>query len=344
MIMDSNILITEIQGGIKSYRITRIHLFTSEFQVQSNKEGALELIVTLLPYSILVVLGTYLVSTKSYVYVAPVSIISALFIVRLFMILHDCSHRSFLSNSRWNDWVGRVLGLLTLTPFTCWRRFHAMHHATSGNLDKRGMWDVWTLTVREYRDLGYLGKLKYRLYRSPISLFIIGPIVLFAIRQRMTYYIPCSWREAKYSVYKTNAALIALLIVFHGFNFATSFIMFYIVTMVFASSIGVWLFYVQHQFESSYWVNQPNWNHRDAALMGSSYYKLPKIIEWLTANIGYHHIHHLNTRIPYYRLVDCYQKLAGLQEINILTFRESLKCASLKLWDEDRKRMVKFWM
>ena len=263
-------------------------------------------------------------------------------LVRLFMLQHDCGHLSMFSSKHANDWVGRALGVLTLTPYDYWRHAHALHHASSGNLDKRGMGDIETLTVAEYAALDARGKLRYRLYRNPIVLFIVGPIYLFVLAHRLPNGVfklgPASW----ISVMGTNAALLVasgLLIYWLG---VVPFLAVHLPIVCLGAAIGVWLFYVQHQFDETHWSRPPEWTHEDAALNGSSYYDLPQPLRWFTGNIGIHHLHHLSSRIPFYRLPKVLKDYPELKDKGRITLWQSIKCVNLTLWDEASRKLVSF--
>jgi len=304
-------------------------------------ESITQLGLSFLLYAIFLILGLAIART-SYLLALPFAIATAAFLVRLFIIQHDCGHGSFFPSKKWNDTAGFFIGALTMTPYQCWRKFHAIHHAGSGNLDARGIGDVRTLTVREYYSLNWKNKFAYRFYRTPIVLFGLIPFMLFVFRQRLTYYLPKKWKKERVSVHWTNFCILLFLsMTIYAYDFATV-IIFYGCIMAMAASTGVWLFYVQHQFEGAYWERHGNWSFQDAALKGSSYYKLPQPLEWLTASIGFHHIHHLNVGIPNYRLAECFRRHSELSCTSTLTLRNSLKCLSLRLWDEDRRRMVGF--
>lgn len=268
------------------------------------------------------------------------AVINGGFLVRLFAIQHDCGHGSFFSSRRLSDWTGRVLGIVTLTPYDVWRRTHTIHHSHAGNLDKRGIGDVHTLTVAEYNALTPFQAFKYRLYRHPLVMFGLGPTYLFFIQNR----IPLGLQGRVYwvSAMATNLAMaVALLLVFAvGGWQALAFI--FLPTTLVAASAGVWLFYVQHQFETTHWENEPDWQIHEAALHGSSHYDLPLVLRWMTANIGIHHVHHLYSRIPFYRLPEVLKDHEELVEVSRLTLRESLACASLDLWDEASQRLISF--
>jgi omega-6 fatty acid desaturase (delta-12 desaturase) len=265
------------------------------------------------------------------------------FLVRLFMIQHDCGHGSFFRSRAVNDWVGRVIGVVTLTPYDYWKRTHAAHHAGSGNLDRRGMGDVSTITVREYLAMNWRGRLGYRLYRHPAVMFGLGPSYLFILQHRAPLGLMrgAGWNPW-ISTMATNAgiALAATgLIWLIGIG---PFLLIHLPVAVLAASIGVWLFYVQHQFEETTWAHEPVWSHPEAALHGSSHYDLPLVLRWLTANIGVHHVHHLNSRIPYYRLGEVLQNHPELAGVSRLTLWQSLRCIRFALWDEAASRLVSF--
>ncbi|WP_394821613.1 fatty acid desaturase [Pendulispora albinea] len=277
----------------------------------------------------------------SYALTVLVAIPTAGSLVRLFVLQHDCGHGSFFASRKANEVVGFALGVLTMTPFQCWRRYHYVHHASSSNLDRRGFGDVRMLTVREYMELTPFRQWVYRLYRSPFVLFGVGPFLLFVLRQRLTYYIPKDWKVERLSVHVTNAAILACVLGMILLVKPAPFFAVHVPVMAFAASMGVWLFYVQHQFEDTYWRRRTDWDFVAAGMRGSSHYDLPPVLRWFTADIGIHHIHHLDCRIPNYRLRECLEANPELAKVPRLTLRASLACASLKLWDEDSQRMVR---
>jgi omega-6 fatty acid desaturase (delta-12 desaturase) len=264
------------------------------------------------------------------------------FLVRLFMIQHDCGHGAFFRSRLANDWVGRVIGVLTLTPYDCWRRAHAIHHATSGNLDRRGFGDIDTLTVCEYQSLSAWDRLRYRVYRHPFVLFGLGPTYLFLLQQRLPVgFMRGGWRPWV-SAMATNLAIglfSATMIWAVGLG---SFLLVHLPITLLGASIGVWLFYVQHQFADTFWARNEEWDVREAALRGSSYYDLPAVLRWFTANIGMHHVHHLCSRVPFYRLPHALRVHPELARIGRITLQESLRCVRLTLWDETAHRLISF--
>jgi omega-6 fatty acid desaturase (delta-12 desaturase) len=263
-------------------------------------------------------------------------------LVRFFIIQHDCGHGSFLPSRRANDAVGRIMSVLTLTPYGLWRREHAMHHAGSGNLERRGVGDIETWTVEEYLSRSWHQRLRYRVYRNPVFLFGFGVPFYFLILQRLPWFHGLPARESWKSVAGLNAVMLVLygaLAVWLGLGTTLKVL----VPIVFvASAVGGWLFFVQHQFEETLWDDPEEWDFQVAAINGSSYYALPRVLQWFTGNIGLHHIHHLNSMIPNYRLQECMDALPVLGNINRLTVGESLKCVRLTLWDPEQRRLVGF--
>jgi omega-6 fatty acid desaturase (delta-12 desaturase) len=267
---------------------------------------------------------------------------AALLLVRLFIVQHDCGHGAFFRSARVSDVVGSVLGVFTLTPYHYWKRAHGIHHATSGNLDHRGVGDIDTLTLDEYLARNAWGRFKYRVYRHPLVLFGVGAALHFVVRHRLPMLAPRAWRRERLGILWTDVALAAFIVGMSLLVGLDAFLRVYVPVVVVSCSVGVWLFYVQHQFEPTYWEHDPSWTYASAALEGSSYYQLPKVLQWLTGNIGLHHIHHLNARIPNYRLQRVLDAFPELQQAPRITLWESVRCVSLKLWDEENRRMVPF--
>jgi omega-6 fatty acid desaturase (delta-12 desaturase) len=263
------------------------------------------------------------------------------FLVRMFMIQHDCGHGSYFPSKTANEWAGRLIGVLTLTPYDYWRRTHAVHHATSGDLDRRGLGAVETLTVEEYRALPRLKRLGYRLYRHPLVMFGLGPAYLFFLQQRLPVGLMRD-RRAWASTLSNSAGVVVMFGTVGWLLGPAAVLLVMVPSLVFAGTIGVWLFYVQHQFEDTVWAKDPAWDAHQAALHGSSHYDLPGILRWFTANIGVHHVHHLASRIPYYRLPQVLDDHPELKNLGRLTLMQSLGCVRLVLWDEDQKRLIRF--
>jgi omega-6 fatty acid desaturase (delta-12 desaturase) len=298
----------------------------------------LDLATSVVPYLALSFV-MYLALSVSYLLVLVLAIPAAGFLVRTFILFHDCSHGSFLRSRRANAWLGAVLGLLVYSPFLRWRHDHAIHHATSGDLDRRGGGDVRTLTVAEYNALPPRARLGYRLFRNPLIMFGIGPIVALLIGPRLVA------RDARprmrRSVIGTNIAL-AVIVGTLCWLLGWSFLLVQAPTIMLAGSAGIWLFYVQHQFEDAYWEDTNNWSYADAALRGSSYLKLPKILQFFSGNIGLHHVHHLNARIPNYNLQRAHDDNPIFHGVPTLSLSDGLHSVRLKLWDEDSGRLVSF--
>lgn len=264
-------------------------------------------------------------------------------LVRLFIIQHDCGHGSFFKSRVANDALGRALCVLTLTPYTGWKKGHAAHHASTGNLDRRGRGDVETLTVAEYEALPPLKKLGYRLYRNPLVMVLLGAPTNFILLQRLPTGSAFRDRETRRSIMALNVALVLVFGLPMAFFGVLPVLGAYLPVMIIASWIGNWLFYVQHQFEGTYWEREGDWNFHAAALRGSSYFKLPRILQWFSGNIGLHHIHHLCSRTPNYRLQACLDSAPELQSVTRqISLRESIGCWRLSLWDEQRKLLVGF--
>ncbi len=262
--------------------------------------------------------------------------------VRLFIIQHDCGHGAFFKNKLLNDTIGWTLGVMTMTPYEFWKRAHSLHHATSGNLDRRGIGDITTLTVREYQELSSYRRLLYRLYRHPIVLLGIGPAYMFLIRHRLPVGMFTMSLATWTSTMATNLAFAVFAVVMMWIFGIAPFILIHLPIIVLAATFGVWLFYVQHQFEDTVWLRDDQWDMSGAALYGSSFYDLPPVLNWFSGNIGLHHIHHLCSKIPFYRLTQVMRDNPELGTIGRLTLRESLSCINLTLWDETRQKMVRF--
>ena len=263
------------------------------------------------------------------------------FVIRTFIFMHDCAHGSFLPSQRWNDAVGYATGVLSLTPFAQWRRDHAMHHATSGNLDRRGTGDVYTLTVSEYLALSRWKQLGYRLVRNPVFLLFVGPLYLVATH-RLRPRVPSTGAKQTLSVWMTNAGIAAILALL-WWTIGIKMILLVILPPYYLAFVtGVWLFYVQHQFEDAYWEEHKDWDYATAAINGSSYLRLPTVLRWFTGNIGLHHVHHLGPRIPNYRLQRAHDENEIFHEAPVLTMREGVRALTLSLWDEARHRLIRF--
>ncbi len=276
--------------------------------------------------------------TISYWLTFALALLAGGLLVRVFIIFHDCGHGSFFKSQRANNFLGFITGLLTFTPYFHWRWEHSVHHATSGHLDKRGTGDVWTMTVQEYLEASRGKRFAYRLTRNPVILFGLGPLYLFLLHQRF----PKSKSDVreKFSVYWMNTAIFAVAVGLSMVFGIGTYLLLQIGVMLVAGGAGVWMFYVQHQFEDVYWERAEEWDYTAAALQGSSFYKLPKVLQWFTGNIGYHHIHHLSPRIPNYNLERCHNANPLFQKVKPITLVTSLKSMTFRFWDEKRKRLI----
>lgn len=303
-----------------------------------TRDSLIQVLTSVIPY--LVLWGLMMWSLRIFYWLTlAISVLCAGFLIRSFIVFHDCCHGSFFKKQKWNDALGAFLGILVFTPYDYWKHNHAIHHATAGNLDKRGIGDVTTWTVEEYLSASWWKRLGYRIMRNPFFLFTIGSSAMFLIIHR--FYRKQTGKRERRSVIFTNLALLVLFLLLGLLFGFREVIMVQLPIIAIGTSIGVWMFYVQHQFEGVYWERAAHWSFVRAGLEGSSYYKLPALLQWFTGNIGFHHIHHLGPRIPNYRLPACFRDNPELQ-VKPLTILESFKCVRLNLWDEANKRMVGF--
>ena len=299
-----------------------------------------ELLITLGPFILLWCIAWWSLSV-SYWLTLAISLFNAAFLLRLFAIQHDCGHGAFFKSRSTSDWIGRTIGVLTLTPYDVWRRTHSIHHSASGNLGRRGMGDVHTLTVAEYRDLSPMNRLLYRLYRHPIVLFGLGPGYLFLFQNRLPLGFMASGRYWL-SAMSTNIGVFVGLALILYFGGLMPILLIFLPSTLLAATAGVWLFYVQHQFETTHWAADEDWELHEAALHGSSHYVMPSVLQWFTANIGIHHVHHLYSRIPFYRLPEVLCDHIALAEGSRMTIRESMASVHLHLWDEETRKLISF--
>jgi len=310
------------------------------YRATNNGRASLELGITLVPFVVLYAAMIWSLSV-GYWLTLLLALPTAAMLVRMFAIQHDCGHGAFWSSKRANDWLGRFIGVLTFTAYDDWRREHALHHSCSGNLDRRGFGDIATLTVREYCALSKVQRLGYWLYRHPVVLFGLGPSWLFLLRHR--------WPSSKtnnmmplLSTHSTNIGIVFISVALIWLIGWKAFLMVQVPVIVLAASVGVWLFYIQHQFDETHWENNPDWQREHAALHGSSYYDLPQPLMWLTGNLGIHHVHHLSSSIPFHKLPRVMRDYPELKDINRLTLWRSLRCVPLTLWDEEKKALISF--
>jgi len=311
----------------------------ARFQVASLWRARWQLINSLVPY-VFLWFAMDRALLVSYWLMLPIAILAAGFLVRIFIIFHDCGHGSFFRSKRANNATGALAGLVLLTPYRHWRWQHSLHHGTAGDLDRRGSGDIWTLTVQEYLQSTRSRRLAYRLARNPIVLFVIAPLYVFVVQHR--FASATAPKRERRSVHLTNWALLAAVLVMSVVIGLKALLLIQLTVSAFAGALGLWLFYVQHQFEGAYWARSVDWNYTAAALQGSSFYKLPRILQWFTGNIGFHHIHHLSPRIPNYHLQRCHDADPFFETIKPLTLLTSLKCLTHRLWDEQRNAFVGF--
>lgn len=311
----------------------------ARYQKPSVGRAAWQIVNTLVPYATLWYL-MYLSLAVSYWLVVPLAILAGAFLVRMFIIFHDCGHGSYLKSQTANHILGAITGVLTFTPYYHWRWEHAIHHSSSGDLDRRGTGDIWTLTVQEYLESSRWRQFSYRLARNPVILFVIAPMFLFLGINRIPK--PRAPLRERYSVYWTNLAVGMMAIGLIWIFGLKAYLIIQLTILMVAGSAGVWLFYVQHQYEGVYWERAEKWDYVAAALQGSSFYKLPKVLQWFSGNIGFHHIHHLSARIPNYHLEKCHDAEPLFQTVKPVTLFSSFKSFTFRLWDEQRRKLVGF--
>ena len=299
-----------------------------------NRRKAIQQILeTFAPFFALWALMAVMVQQgHSYWIILALSVVVAAFQVRIFILFHDCCHGSFFASRRANRILGYVSGILTFTPFEQWRRSHAIHHDTVGDLDRRGVGDIWTLTVEEFLAAPRWKRLAYRIVRNPFTLLLVGTTIVFLINQR--YFHKLDRKRERWSVIVTDIAMAVIVVVASVTIGIRTYVLVQLPVTLIAGAAGLWLFYVQHQFEGVYWARHEVWDPMKAALEGSSFYKLPKLLQWFTGSIGFHHVHHIQQRIPNYNLEQCYNDIPALRGVKPLSVRQSLRCARLHLWDE----------
>lgn len=316
-------------------------LALKQFELPSGRKAAWQLITTLLPYFGFLVLMYYTTRWNWPVWgTILLAIPAGAFLIRLFIFFHDCVHGSFVRSPRAITVLGNILGILTFTPFSEWRRTHGVHHSTAGNLDRRGVGDVWTMTVEEYLESKPLRRLLYRFVRNPLVMLGFGPLAMFLIMNRIPG--PNSNRRHLLNLMFTNLALAAIILAAAFTIGIKTYLLIQLPIVYFAGIAGIWLFYVQHQFDPSYWARGDAWDSMKAAMQGSSYYKLPRVLQWVTGNIGLHHVHHLRPRIPNYNLQRCLDAIPELRLVRPLTFKRSFGSARMNIWDEKNGTLLSF--
>ncbi len=309
------------------------------FAKSEKRKSIMQMANTLIPLLVAWALGFYLLQYSPWLTVVC-SVVAAGFVVRTFIIFHDCTHGSFFKNKKANDYVGFVTGVLTSFPYEKWKREHTIHHATSSNLDKRGIGDIDMLTVDEYMEKSKLGRLGYRLYRNPIVMFGLGPIYMVLVLNRVNR--SDAKRKERINTHLTTVTIAAILGSLIWLTSWQAVLLVYGVTLFIAGSLGIWLFYIQHTYEDSYFEYNEDWDYVKAAVEGSSYYKLPKLLQWITGNIGFHHVHHLSPRVPNYHLEAAHEAVPPLQKATTITLTTSLESIRYKLYDPERKRFITF--
>ena len=309
------------------------------FAASDAKTSIMQIINTVIPYFLLWFLAYQSLAVSVWLSLA-LSVVAAGFFIRIFIIFHDCTHMSFFKSGKANRTWGIITGILTLFPFDKWKHDHAIHHATSGNLDKRGTGDVWVMTVKEYARSPRLVRLAYRLYRNPFVMFVLGPFYMLLIDNRLNRK-GAKWKERWNTYWMTAASAAGYGLVMAAVGWQ-AFLIVQIPILFVAGAVGIWLFYVQHQFEDSYFENEAEWDYVKAAVEGSSYYKLPKVVQWMTGNIGFHHVHHLSPRVPNYRLAQAHASIPQLQKVTVITFASSLRSIRFRLYDETGRKFISF--
>jgi len=326
-------------GSIDREERQRLRAVLIRFQQPSTARAIWQISNTIVPY-VLLWAAMYFVQEISLWLAIPLAVVAGALLVRVFIFFHDCGHGSFFKSPWANAVFGFICGVLTFTPYYHWRWQHAIHHGTSGKLDKRGVGDIWTMTVQEYLESTRWKRLSYRFQRNAFVLFVIAPLYIFLFRQRVAAS-DASPRE-RYSVWLMNAALLGVGVLMSWLFGLWTYLLLQLVVLMIAGASGVWLFYIQHQFEDAYWERDEQWDYTAAALQGSSYYKLPRILQWLSGNIGFHHIHHLSPSIPNYNLERCHVADPVFQRVKPITLIASLKSLGYQLWDEPAKKLVSF--
>ncbi|MBT2291654.1 fatty acid desaturase [Paenibacillus albidus] len=320
-------------------QLSNLKKSVAPYEKNDRKASIRQLINTLGPL-VLLWCAAYFSLSVSYWLTLVFAIPAAGFVIRTFIIFHDCTHGSFFKNRRANDIIGTITGVLTLVPYQQWKKSHSIHHASSSNLDKRGIGDIWIMTVDEYIAASPMKRLYYRIYRNPLVMFGIGPIAVFLIQYR--FNVKGARRKERMNTYLTNVSIVGLYALIVWAIGWPAFLMVQLPIVFVSGFLGIWLFYVQHQFEDSYFENEEEWSYVMAAVEGSSYYKLPKLLQWITGNIGFHHVHHLSPKVPNYNLEKAHNNTPPLQKATTITIGTSLKAIHFRLWDEEHKGFVSF--
>lgn len=309
------------------------------FEKSNTKDSVWQIVNTMVPFFLLWYLA-YQSLSISYLLTLGLTVLTAGFLVRIFIIFHDCCHHSFFRNRKVNKILGTITGIITFFPYYQWQHDHSVHHATSSNLDKRGTGDIWMLTVDEYVKAPFWLRFSYRFYRNPFVMFVIGPIYIFIFKNRFNR--KNARLKERLNLYLTNISISGIIAVLCWTIGWESFLLVQVPIFMLAGAAGIWLFYVQHTFEDSYFVEDENWDYVKAAVEGSSFYKLPKVLQWVTGNIGYHHVHHLNPKVPNYYLEEAHNNTPPLQNVPTVTLSTSLQCLKFGLWDEQTNKFIPY--
>lgn len=321
--------------------IKKLKKEVAPFEVVDTKASIKQIVTTLVPLFALWTLSYVVGIFVSYWLAIPIMLATSGFVIRTFILFHDCCHQSFFKSRRANDILGTITGVLTMVPYRQWRHEHTIHHVTSSNLDKRGTGDMWILTIEEYAAAPWYIKFAYRFYRNPLVTFGLGPIAIFMVKYRFNRRGKIRLQE-RLNTYLTNILIVLLHAGICWLVGWQTFLLVQFPIMYVSGMLGIWLFYVQHQFEETYFEHDEEWSYVKAAVEGSSYYKLPKILQWITGNIGFHHVHHLSPRVPNYNLEKAHESTPPLQKATTITLRTSLKALRFRLWDEDEKKFISF--
>ncbi|MDN7229048.1 fatty acid desaturase [Planococcus liqunii] len=320
-------------------KTAQLRKFVAPFEKADVKASVRQLVNTIPPFILFWFLAYQALDVSIWLTIA-LSAVAAGFVIRTFIIFHDCTHGSFFKNKKANAVVGTITGIMTLFAYEKWKREHSIHHASSGNLDKRGVGDIWVMTIEEYVEASKWERFKYRMYRNPLVMFGFGPLFLVLISSRFNR--KDARKKERNNTYLIN---VSLVVIYSLLIWAIGWQAFLIVqgsTMFIAGALGIWLFYVQHTFEDSYFEDESEWDYVKAAVEGSSYYKLPRVLQWVTGNIGFHHVHHLSPRVPNYNLEKAHDSTPPLQQATTITIKSSLKSLRYKVYDAKNKTFVTF--
>ncbi|KJB87939.1 fatty acid desaturase [Paenibacillus sp. E194] len=320
-------------------KLTNLKKEVAPYEQIDMRSSIRQICNTILPLLVLWY-AAYASLTVSYWLSLVFMVMASGFVIRTFIIFHDCCHQSFFKSRKANDILGTITGVITLVPYQQWKNSHSIHHATSSNLDKRGIGDMWVLTVEEYEEASWWTRLAYRVYRNPVVMLCIGPIAIFLITYR--FNVKGAKRKERVNTHITNIGIVVLYALLCWAIGWQAFLMIQGPIFILSGMLGIWLFYVQHQFEETYFEHEDEWSYVKAAVEGSSYYKLPKLLQWITGNIGFHHVHHLSPKVPNYNLEKAHDASIPLQKATTITLRTSLKSLRFRLWDEERKVFVSF--